>query len=136
MTYRFHQCILHLCTIWSKKLYITIRFIDFLFGKMRIYSRMDFSCIFSLIFDDFSMDLLKNTGWNLLISNGNGISTSFLGKKLYFHCFVKKIMTSANNNFFPWVMEISFLHTKGCGNAPLFWWFFLTFLIIRILCYV
>ena len=28
----------------------------------------------------------KNTEWNILISNGNGISTSFCVKKWYFHC--------------------------------------------------
>ena len=33
---------------------------------------------------------------------GNGISASFCVKKWYFPCAV----------------EISFLHTKGCGNAP------------------
>ena len=43
---------------------------------------------------------------------------NFCAKKLYFHC------TRENNyglrfevNIFPRALEISFLHTKGCGNA-------------------
>jgi hypothetical protein len=39
---------------------IPIRFVDFSFGEMRIYSCRDFPFIFSLIFEDFLIDLLKN----------------------------------------------------------------------------
>ena len=84
------------------------------------YSHIDFSFMFSLIYNIFFMDLLKITGWNLLISNGNGIYLFFCVKKWYFHYPRKKMMTSYLSPYtFPWSEEISFLHTKGCGNAQL-----------------
>ena len=41
------------------KVPIPIRFVDFLFGEMRIYSRTDFSFIFSLINDDFFIGFIE-----------------------------------------------------------------------------
>ena len=44
---------------------------------------------------------------------GNGISTKFLGEEMIFLLHKGK-----NDGFFPCAVEISFLHTKVCGNAP------------------
>ena len=81
-------------------------------------SFIDFSLIFSLIYDDFQWIYWKITGWNLLISNGNGISTSFFVNKLYFNSPWENFLARTSvNHFFHWVVEISFLQTKRCGNA-------------------
>ena len=45
--------ILSLTHFLSCYYHIPIRLVDFLFGKMLIYSRRDFSFIFYLIYDDF-----------------------------------------------------------------------------------
>ena len=66
--------------IYLYKITIPIRFLDFSFGEMRIYSLGDFfSFIFSLIFGDFLLDLLtKLQGKNddlvpqsIIFSSGN-----------------------------------------------------------------
>ena len=44
----------------AQRTVIPIRFVDFLFGEIRIYSLGDFSFIFSLIYDDFLIHLLTN----------------------------------------------------------------------------
>ena len=104
-------------------MYIPIRFFDFSFCKMGIYLYFrDFLFMyFFLIYKDFLLDLFKITGWNPLISNGNGISTYFSAKKWY----ISPLPSGKNitqmiffSNFFSWAVEISFLHTKVCGNAP------------------
>ena len=89
---------------WQRTLISNLFSIHFLFGELRIYSLRDFSFIFSLIFDDFLLDLLKNYRVNTPIFNGNGISTSFCVKKWYFHC--------PRENMIDW-------GTKECGNVPL-----------------
>ena len=70
--------ILHIKKVIMLKKNIPIIFANFYLVKC------GFFIYFSLIFDDFLMDYWKITGWNRLIFNVNGISTSFCVKKLYF----------------------------------------------------
>ena len=46
-----------------------------------------------------------------------GIFTTFCVKKRYFHCTREKIMDFVPQSIIFCGVKISFLHTKGCGNA-------------------
>ena len=48
---------------------------------------------------------------NGFIDKLQGEISSFLMGMAFLHLFLKKL-------YFPWAVEISFLHTKGCGNTP------------------
>ena len=53
-----------------------------------------------------------------IILLGNGEQEKEKVKIGHFHKLLGKIMTSTSvHQAFPWAVEISFLHTKVCGNA-------------------
>ena len=80
------------------------------YGYFHIRKRLHFNRIAHLFPQGFFIYLFFNirwffngsiywkiTGWNPLISNGNGISTSFCEKKWCFHCPREKIMNWGTN---------------------------------------
>ena len=56
----------------------------FCFYAMRIFFRCFFLFLWSFIFNDILMDLLKITGWNPIISKRDGIFTPISGKEWCF----------------------------------------------------
>ena len=50
-----------------------------------------YSFPWSFIFDDFYWIYWKITGWNSLISKGNGILASLSGKEWYFHSLIQSV---------------------------------------------